>query len=259
MPYLKKAGFERLIGRDIVFVDGQVRVAGRADARSSYMILMGHYVALSDERREGLVRVGLHESSGAIVRDLVGSWEQFRPQFFEVGKVPPHFPVHIEEALSSGMKNAAGIVHAELSDFLSSMRRRLQRDVKNTREYYEALRIEMEASLSHPNLTEAQRQDRIAKIENLPQEAERKVEDIEQKYRVRVTISACAAVRLLVDVVQLMLDLRYRKARRSVRVIWNPITHRLDPLVCEHCHETTQKVHPVIEGSTIRLLCPLCT
>ena len=39
MLHLKNAGFEQLIGQDIVFTNGQTRVTSRAEARASYMVL----------------------------------------------------------------------------------------------------------------------------------------------------------------------------------------------------------------------------
>jgi hypothetical protein len=136
--------------------------------------------------------------------------------------------VYLEQAAKTGLHSAESLVRERLADFLSSMRRGLVRDVKNTREYYQALGTEMQAGLSHPNLTEPQRQERLAKIAELPAELTRKILDVQQKYQVRDTISA---FRLLVDVVQLLLELKYRKFRRSVRVTWNPLTRHLDPLV----------------------------
>jgi hypothetical protein len=115
----------------------------------------------------------------------------------------------------------------------------------------------MEAGLGQANLAESQRAERQSKIADLPNELARKISDLEQKYQVRVTVSACAALRLLVDVVQLLVELKYRKLRRSLSVTWNPITKRLDPLVCERCGGSTTRVTPDGEGS-IRLLCPPC-
>jgi hypothetical protein len=146
-----------------------------------------------------------------------------------------------------------------LKGFLAGMQRRLARDVRNTREYYQALAREMEAGLSHPLLTESQRRERQAKIAALPEELARKIADLEQKYQVRVTISAAAAMRFLVDVVHLLLELNFRRLSRSVRVIWNPLTGRLDPLVCEHCRGTMSRVHPTVRDTDIHLLCHPCS
>ncbi len=258
VPYLKKAGFEELLGKDLNFADGQVRVSARAEARTSYMILTCRCVALSDERKEGLLQIGVHEGSGAVIGSLERGWQEFQPQFFPAGKVPPHFPVRIDPAIASAMASARTGIEKELSDFLTSMQRRLQRDVTNTREYYEALKAEMAASLSHPNLMEAQRQEREEKLAALPAELARKVEDLRQKYRVEVTITACATLRLLVNIAQISLAIRYRKGERTLRVVWNPLTRQLDPLVCERCHQTITRIHPVARDKDIELICTQC-
>ena len=99
----------------------------------------------------------------------------------------------------------------------------------------------------------------MAKIAELPAELTRKILDAQQKYQVCVTISACAAFRLLVDVVQLLLELKYRKFQRSVRVTWNPLTRHLAPLVCERCRATIHRVHPAASEAAILLLCPSCS
>ena len=67
VPYLKKAGFEQLIGRDLIFADGQIRIVSRAEARTTYMVFVSHYVALSDERKEGLVRLTVQEETGSLI------------------------------------------------------------------------------------------------------------------------------------------------------------------------------------------------
>lgn len=259
ISYLKKAGFEQLIGQDLSFIDGQVHMISRGEARTTYMLLICHYVALSDERKEGLVQVGMHEASGAMIPDLEERLSEFRLQFFEPGKVPPHFPVHLEQALSCALKSARTRTETELSDFFSSMRRRLRRDVSHTREYYEALKKEMEDSLGRPHLTDAQGQERIAKIRELPHEMANKIADLEHKYQVQVTLTGCAALRFIVSVVQVMVGINYRRFQRMAGLTWNPITQRLDPLVCERCQGTIRTLCLREKDSQILLLCPSCS
>lgn len=79
----------------------------------------------------------------------------------------------------------------ELAPFIASMRRRLHRDVTNTREYYRSLADEMRASLAHPNLSDAQRMERQQKIDSLPAEADRKTADLQHKYDTRIHVRAC--------------------------------------------------------------------
>jgi hypothetical protein len=259
VPYLKKAGFEQLLARDLAFAGARVRLSSRAEARATYMILFCHYVALSDERKEGLVTLGLHEASGAVIPGLADLWEASRPRFFPAGQVPSHFPLHLKAALAGALRSARTAAATELKSFLVGMQRRLGRDIKNTREYYEALRQEMEIGLSPSNLTESQRQERLAKIAALSEELARKIVDLEQKYQVRVTISAGAALRFIVDVVHLLLELKFRRLTRSFRVIWNPLTRRLDPLVCENCRTAMHRAYPTAGDAGLKLLCLSCS
>ena len=259
IPYLKKAGFDQLLERDLAFAGAQVRLTSRAEARATYMILFCHYVALSDERKEGLVALGLHEASGAVIPGLANQWEAGLPRFFPAGQVPSHFPIRLEAALAGALKSARTVVAAELRGFLAGMQRRLGRDVKNTREYYEAMSQEMEARLTHSNLAESQQLERKAKIAGLPAELARKIADLEQKYQVRVTVSASAALRFLVDVVHLLLELKFHRLTRSFRVVWNPLTRSLDPLVCENCRTTMPRAYPTPGDADLKLLCLACS
>ncbi len=257
VPYLKKAGFEQLVGRDLIFADGQIRIISRAEARTTYMVLINHYVALSDERKEGLVRLTVQEETGSLIPDFEAHLPEFQVTYFEVGKIPPHFPVHLAKVISLGLKKAQEVTKAELAEFLKSMKRRLQRDIRNTREYFQALEKEMMAALK-TGRTETHKNERKDKIKALPRELSRKIEDLQHKYQIQVTINGSAALRFLVPVVQLLFQIRYRKFERSARITWNPITRRLDPLLCEHCLETTQVVYPWIKDSQIILGCPSC-
>jgi hypothetical protein len=258
VPYLKREGFEKLMEQDLRLQDGQIRLVNRAETRTTYMVLIARYVALSDERKEGLVRVGIHEASGALIPALEEGLSNFPLQYFEPGQTPSHFPVRLEKTISSALQGARVQAESQLAEFFSSMQRRLRRDVRNTREYYEALKGEMEDNLKNPHLTDGQRQERMAKIQALPREMESKIADLENKYQVQVTLTGCAAMRILVPVVQIMALLRYRKFQWDLRVIWNPITRRLDPLACGDCQKTTRILTPRDQGSHLLLLCPSC-
>jgi hypothetical protein len=202
--------------------------------------------------------MGVHESSGALIPELEESLQNFSVQYFEPGHTPPHFPLRLEKTINTALHGARAQAESQLAEFFSSMRRRLRRDVRNTREYYEALKREMADNLKNPNLADGQRQERIAKIQALPRELENKIADLEHKYRVQVTLTACAAMRILVSVVQLGVLLRYRKFQRELQVIWNPLTRRLDPLVCEDCQKTVRAIIPRVPGPRVLLLCPPC-
>lgn len=259
VPYLKKGGFDQQISQDFMFTNARVDVIGRAEARTTYMVVICKYVALSDERKEGLVEVGVHENSGAIIEDFENLWQTHHPEFYTRKNIPPHFPVHFEQAVSNAMQEARVRAENHLVDFTDSMKRRLRRDAKNTREYYEALQKEMEASLSNPNLGETQKQERMAKIQDLPNEMERKIEDLKHKYTIKTTLRGCAVLRFLVDVAKVMVEIRYKKFRRTEHLIWNSVIGRFDPLVCERCCKTIRDIHFLPEKSEVKLVCLACS
>jgi hypothetical protein len=190
---------------------------------------------------------------------LETQWQNGGARFYAPGKVPPHFPVHLETALRRGLESSQAVVAEQLQDFLKSMERRLRREVRNVEEYFLTLRQEMEVNLQRANLTEAQLEERRAKIAALPQELERQAVDLEHKYQVRVQVQPAAALRLLVDVVQLQVELKWRKLGRSLKVIFNPVTRSLDPLVCEGCGATIRRIYPAVAGNGVLLLCRSCS
>jgi len=257
-PYLKRAGFDQVLARDFSFPNARVQITGTAEARTNYLVLSTHYAALSDERKEGLVEVAVQERSGAHIDGFCAQWPRFYPQFFAPEEAPPHFPGDLKRASRAAMEQAQIATREALADFLGSMDRRLHRDVRNTREYYAALGAEMAAGLDHPNLSEPQRRDRQAKIDLLPEEAERKIDDLKQKYQVRVVLRPAGAIRFLTSVVQVMASFQHRKWKRDLSLTWNPVTQALDPLVCESCEAGTRTLLARMERDRIQILCPPC-
>ncbi len=257
VPYLKKKGFDRAVAEVLAFPKGTVKVNSVGEARSSYMLLTVHYRALSDERRDGLIHLGLHEAGGAEISGFSAGWTRFPTHFFPADKIPPHFPTRPEPVLESGVSLARERVSKHLASFLDAMARRLSRDIRSTREYYGALGKEMEASLQRTGIGAETLAERRAKLEALPREMQRKINDLVQKYSVSIQLEARAALRLLVPVVHLNTTVRYRKYRNHLRLIWNPITGQVDPVTCAHCGKTIRELH-FREEQPLRPACETC-
>lgn len=94
---------------------------------------------------------------------------------------------------------------------------------------------------------------------SLPSEADRKTADLQHKYDTRIQIRACAGERYLVDVAQLLLTVMYRKASRTLPVFYNPVTLRIDPLVCESCKKTTRRIFLQDGKTNFVLVCLGCS
>ncbi|MFH1114485.1 MAG: hypothetical protein V1792_11235 [Pseudomonadota bacterium] len=258
IPYLKKDGFDRLVCEDVQLVGARIKSIARAEAKACYLVATCRYEALSDERKEGLVLVAVGEATGAVIEGFEELWKEFPLEPFTGNQVPPQFSLIPERALANALNQAQKVTEEELAGFVSGMRRRLHRDVGNTKEYYQALAVEMEQSLSHHNLSEAQQEDRRAKMADLPTEMNAKIRDLEHKYSLKVAITGRAALRFLVPVVRLMVQIDCRRMSATVGLTWNPVTRRLDPIACGHCGAGSRRVYAVNGDADVRLLCPAC-
>jgi len=258
VQHLKQRGFEQALAQDLQLTGVRSTVAGRAETVAKYIILVCHYVALSDERKEGLVQVAVSESSSAHVAGLETLWRNFQIEPYPDGHMPPQFAASPDKALTCALRVAQEISAKELREFFDGMRRRLHRDVSSTREYYAALKHEMQAALSRSNLTDRMREERQLKVAGLPEELNSKIHDLERKYSIRVEVTGRAALRLLSPAVHLMVQLSYRKLKRSLSLIWNPLTQSIDPFVCEQCGKTVRHLWPREEKSGLLLVCKPC-
>jgi hypothetical protein len=258
IPYIKKEGFEALIEEDLYFHKAKVRMIHRAESRLSYLVLYCRYIALSDERKEGLVQISVQEASGALIPGLTESLRHHDIAYFTRAKVSMLYGALPERAIQVALEEAGRKAREELTGFMESMSRHLRRDVKNTREYYAAMEKEMRLSLRDHRFALEAREERKQKIEELPVERERKVEDLRKKYHVRVTVTASAALRLLVPVAQISLGLLHRAYDRQVTATFNPLTRRLDPMICERCRKGTHRLVPRPTVSGLRLECEAC-
>ena len=258
IPYLKKAGFDRLIEQSLSLGRVQYQLAGHNEERQPYMVLVAHYVAVSDEQKEGLVETAFQEQSGAIVSEVVSRWKNHQPVYYPPEEIPDEFHPIPEASIRTAMDQVQSQVHDELADYYDRVQRHLRRDIRNTREYYQALQQEMDDSLLRPNLSAMQVRERKSKIKQLPGEMSRQIEELKGKYSTRVTITARAALRILIPVVRLTLAVHCKKLSRDLPVFYNPLSHSLDPLVCEHCRISTRSVQPRTKDGRLCFFCPEC-
>lgn len=256
--YLKQEGFDRILMQNMVFPDAKVQYSGRAEVKRTYMILAVKYTAISDERKEGLIKVCLNESSRAALPEMIKKWPAFSPHFYPRGKVPPHFPIHMEDVLESGLAAARRESRNDLQSFINSMKRRLRRDITSTTSYYSALASEMEESLGRTGLSSEAIEERRAKIAALPAERDQKISDLVQKYSVHQRLVAKAALRFIMSVVQVSVSVQQSKKKGQFFLVWNPILQAIEPVACARCGSTIRTVYFCEERSGLVPVCGKC-
>jgi hypothetical protein len=254
--YIKQQGFDRLIQDQFTFYNSAGRVKSASEVRTEYLLLTCRYLAQSDEQKEGLIDLAFNLETGATVSEMNKKLETVE-KIFETDSAQVSLgDARIKEVLTWVRRQAGKVLDREIKSFQDSMNRRFQRDAANLEEYYEDLKKEMENSLKRPGISDQLRADRKAKISLIPEELERKKEDLFKKYSIRLTLRLCGAIQIRTPAVKILYQTSFGRKERQFSMIYNPTTKSMDPLVCEGCGDSTFSIRLC---DHLHILCPACS
>jgi hypothetical protein len=236
--YLPRGNLEDKIRAALEWVKLKPIFLSSEEALHSYLLAHWRYRAVSDDRREGLVTLGVSEQSGAVVPDLDTRLEGQRAlvddRFSErAAQCTPR--MDLAENLGRCGRAAEAMARERLGEFSASMARRRDRDLRRIDEYYDAMAREIEAFIARRHLTDDERIKHGEKIAIVRREQEAKRGDIASKYVTVVTLSLGAAERIFVRVVVSRVRVLRGRDEREISLVWNPLTKALDPLPCSRC------------------------
>jgi hypothetical protein len=248
---------ERLLEHGLILHNAVYRLAGVRPAWTRYRLLVCRYIAISDEKREGIITFGMNLTSGsaldpfvdvllAAVTDDTSTQAATVPSDVEL---PPDWTVaRLHTCLTRALPARVG---AHLHPFISGMQRRLDRDLAQVFEYYSGLRQESWQRLQRPGADAAREQLRLEAAER---EYHAKVADLRQKYALRVTVELSQTLELIMPVQRLTLLVRRRKGERQIAMDWNPLARKLEPPPCEWSY--TAEVTRLVCDEALHLVSP---
>lgn len=251
--HLRTDGFGELAADTYSWLNATGRVIASAEVETAYWLFHLYYTARSDEIAHGLCPLVIHEAGLASppgFMDRLCGAELARPS-----RDAPLVGDSLAKILGQLGRRASPEVQSRLHGFLSSRERRLARDIRQLREYYRSQESEMRRHLLRQGLDEKARHVREEKIAGLPLERAAKEADAVNKYGIRVEIDCRAALRIITRCIQLTFELRRRKESRCISLFLNPVTKRLDPIVCEGCGAN---VYQLLTCDAPHLLCKAC-
>ena len=254
--YIKRQGFDRLIQDQFVFYNCVGQVKSAAEVRTEYLLLTCRYLAQSDEQKEGLVVLVFNLETGASVSEMGKKFDTVEKTFETDSGQTFLGDDKIKEILTWAMRQASKVLDREIEPFQDSMNRRFQRDAANLEEYYEELKKEMEESLKRPGISNQLMSDRKAKISLIPEELERKKEDLFKKYSIRVKLKLCGGIRMRTPAIKILYQTSFGRKQKQLSMIYNPATKSMDPLVCEGCGDSTLNIRFC---DHLHILCPACS
>lgn len=227
---------ENAVERRVTFQNAVYRVSKVEAAWTRYLILLFRYTAISDEKREGVIKLGFNLIQGSAIDDFADDLlaSTLDPEFYsavakpDISQLPDDWP---EARLKKVIENACAYrVRGHIGQFLNGMQRRLDRDLTRVHEYYSGLR---EESLRKLHKIKGDSARERLRLEAAAREYQSKVSDLKQKYELRVKVEISQILDFICPVQRVTIVIKRRKGERKLVLDWNPIARKLDPLPCE--------------------------
>lgn len=239
-PFVFLSNPEKLLEHSLALPNAVYRFNGITGAWTRYLVLLFRYAALSDEKREGIVKVGINLNQGSAIDGFVDELLLYAMNPEAIGPVAPatkDLPADwpIARLKSYINRTLPSLIHDHLHLFLQGMQRRLDRDLVRIFDYYESLRQESLSKLKKQKVDSAREKLRI---EAAAREYQAKVVDLKQKYDLSVTVELSQVLEIVSPVQRVNLLIKRRKGERKLALDWNPLVRKLEPLPCEWGYTT---------------------
>jgi len=227
----------RMLEHELELANAPFRLLEVSPAWTRYLILDFRLTALSDEKRDGLLRLGVNLATSAM---LDGVLEEMAPWLVGTG-ADAALPPGTELPPSWDRQELLALIHRALHSrlerlvepFASSLRRRLARDQERLYSYHNELYCEaMRRIAMLPDGNDAHRREQ-QRSEAIAREYRAKLDDLAHKYAMRVTLEWVQTLDLAMPVQRFTVLVRRRKAERVIKLDWNPLARRLESPPCE--------------------------
>lgn len=226
---------ERLAERSLGLQNAVFRVLRVVPAWTCYRLLTFRYSALSDEKRDGIAILGFNLSNGSPLDDvldplLTAVASQDRQS--QCGEANGQFPAFLpaERLAMLGTRGLSLRILRRLAPFLTSLQRRLDRDLAQVYDYYNGLSREFQSCGRKPP---AEPERERLRLEAVAREHKAKVADLQQKYALKIAVECVQTLELSLPVHRVELLLKRRKGERRFHLDWNSAARRLEQALCE--------------------------
>jgi hypothetical protein len=241
---------ERLVEHAVSLQNAVYRVTGVGPAWTRYLILLFRVTAFSDEKRDGIIKLGFNLSNSSTIDSFVDELIYSAVQTADKRDRPPPLselpPDWTQTQLHSRVSRALPErIDVQMAPFLNGMQRRLDRDLRRVRDYFTDLRTESLQRLQKHLADEEEAARERLRLEAIAREYHAKVVDLQQKYALRVDVAWTQTLEVVMPVQRIAILIKRRKGERKLALDWNPLARKLDIPLCEYSY--TQ--------STVRMVC----
>lgn len=244
---------ERILEHGLKLSNAVYRLQDVKPARTRYLILLFRHTAISDEKREGLIKIGFNMANGATLDGMLnerldplqteakqengedGHWQNTATT--DATPLPDSWSEQqINEAIQRALPQR---VRTHLDPFIQSLQRRQERDLQRLRDYHTDLgseavkRLTTSLKKNQPDKEEEIRKQHEQRLASISHEFRAKVKDVQRKYAMTIRMEWIQSLCLTVPVYRFNLLIKRRKGERHLFLDWNPITRKLENPPCE--------------------------
>ena len=243
---------ERILGHELVLDNATYRLLGVTPAWTRYLVLDFRASAVSDDKRDFVLRLGLNLATGAMPDAILAA---IAPACdvpasdrtpLDGGEADPALPADAELPVAWDRQRVLGLVaralpprlEAALGPFVKGLRRRLSRDQDRLHAYHNDLhRAATRRTLALAE-GDPRRQREEQRAEAIGREYRAKLDDLARQYATKVTVEWVQTLELAMPVHRFAVQVRRRKADRAIQLDWNPLARKLEPPACEFTAST---------------------
>jgi hypothetical protein len=227
--YLKQSGFEKLVTETLCPQNGLLRVGKATPAWTPYCRFNVAYTAEADEKRLGLVSFWLNGVTG-VPKVSVGDallWES------DIISVPEGLQLDASGLWQIAQAVAQEESQREIAPWCNSLERKLNRDERRIRDYYQTIVEEIERKCQKKQLEGEALDKEMSRIEATRGELKRKLVDLEQRYALTINARIHSILVVWLQTVHVECELVRKKEKRTLMAVYNPYTHIIEPWRCE--------------------------
>ena len=246
-PSRSPADPELLLAQELVLDNATFRLLDVSPAWTRYLVLDFRVSAVSDDKRDFTLRLGINLATGAlpdaVLATLAPMLDASAPGEVASGDrgVDPVLPDDAElptpweraRLMSLVARALPPRVETALTPFVKGLRRRLVRDGNRLHDYHNDLHREaMRRALALAEGDPRRRREE-QRTEAIGREYRAKLDDLARQYATRVTADWVQTLELVMPVQRFTVQIRRRKADRTIQLDWNPLARQLETVMCE--------------------------
>jgi len=254
---LDKHGLVDLARAAMAFPNARLVEAPRqteARAMSHYVRFNFKAALITDEKHEHLVSAMMDAQAGYAVKELARIEDlaplEAEPAFKNLSPAPMRWCSEAHPlsraALQGLLERAQRAALDELAPSIVSLERHaaryLELDRARLNEYYDQIERDLERRAGRA-ADEDKRASIQSKLEATRAERQAKLADVEAKYKLRAELELVNLLVIEQPKIIRVVQIENRTATIERAVVWDPLLHRIEPLVCDACGQPSTRLY----------------